>query len=145
MRGIMYEGPGDGPPETSGYRQARQESGCHGNVPHSCSQTRKNSFMIISMKFFSFLSFFFNSLEAFCLRSPSCECFNRILSKWNMRTRCNFYRVTESPLSMGFSRQGYWSGWSCRPPGHLPDPGMEPRSLTLQVDSLPSEPPRTPL
>ena len=134
MRGIMYEGPGDGPPETSGYRQARQESGCHGNVPHSCSQTRKNSFMIISMKFFSFLFFlFFYSLEPFCLRSPSCEGFNRILSKRDILTRCNFYRVAESPLSVGFSRQAYWRGWPCPPPGHLPDPGLEPGS---PVDSL---------
>lgn len=52
-RGWLYTGdePADGPSETSGYRQARQESGFHGNVPHSCSETRKNSFMIISMKF----------------------------------------------------------------------------------------------
>ena len=31
----------------------------------------------------------------------------------------------QAPLSMGFSRQEYWSGLSCQPPGHLPDPGME--------------------
>ena len=128
MRGIMYEGPGDGPPETSGYRQARQESGCLGNVPQSCGETRKNSFMIISMKFFPFLSFFFNSLEPFCLQSPSCECFNRILSKRNILRRCNFYRVAESPLCMGFSRQGYWSGLSRPSPGDLPNSGIKPKS-----------------
>ena len=33
------------------------------------------------------------------------------------------------PLSMGFSRQGSWSGLSCPPPGDLPDPGFEPESL----------------
>ena len=38
---------------------------------------------------------------------------------------------------MGFSRQGYWSGWSCPPSGDLPNPGTEPRSLALQADSLP--------
>ena len=32
------------------------------------------------------------------------------------------------PLSMGFSRQEYWSGLSCPPPGDLPDPGIEPAS-----------------
>ena len=32
-------------------------------------------------------------------------------------------------LSLGFSRQGYWSGWPCPPPGDLSDPGMEPASL----------------
>ena len=40
----------------------------------------------------------------------------------------------------GFSRQEYWSGLLCPPPGDLPNPGIEPRSLELQADSLPSEP-----
>ena len=30
------------------------------------------------------------------------------------------------PLSMGFSRQEYWTGLPCPPPGNLPDPGLEP-------------------
>ena len=46
----------------------------------------------------------------------------------------------QAPLSMGFSRQDYWSGLPFLPPGHLPDPGIKPRSPTLQADSLPSEP-----
>ena len=33
------------------------------------------------------------------------------------------------PLSMGFSRLEYWSGWPCPPPGDLPDPGIERASL----------------
>ena len=45
---------------------------------------------------------------------------------------------------MGFSRQEYWSGLPCPPPGHLPTQGIEPRSPTLRVDSLPSEPPGKP-
>ena len=47
----------------------------------------------------------------------------------------------QSPLSMGFSRQEYWSGLPCCPPGDLPSPGIKPRSPAFQVDSLPSEPP----
>ena len=43
--------------------------------------------------------------------------------------------------SWGFSRLEYWSGLPRPPPGDLPNPGMEPRSPSLQVDSLPSEPP----
>ena len=35
----------------------------------------------------------------------------------------------QAPLSMGFSRQEYWSGLPCPPPRDLPDPGMEPVSL----------------
>ena len=38
-------------------------------------------------------------------------------------------------------RQEYWSGLPCPPPGDLPNPGIEPRSPGLQVDSLLSEPP----
>ena len=46
------------------------------------------------------------------------------------------------PPSMGFSRQAYWSGLPFSSPGHLPNPGIEPGSLALQSDSLPSEPPK---
>ena len=42
----------------------------------------------------------------------------------------------------GFSRQEYWSELPRPPPGDLPNPGTEPKFLTLQVDSLLSEPPR---
>ena len=35
----------------------------------------------------------------------------------------------QAPLSMEFSRQEYWSGWPCPPPGDLPHPGTEPVSL----------------
>ena len=40
----------------------------------------------------------------------------------------------------GFSRQEYWSGLPCPPPGDLPNPGIKPRPPALQEDSLPSEP-----
>ena len=38
----------------------------------------------------------------------------------------------QAPLSMGFSRQKYWSGLPFPSPGGLPDPGIEPRSPALQ-------------
>ena len=38
-----------------------------------------------------------------------------------------------APLSMGFSRQGYWSGWPCPPPGDLLGLGTEPESLESPV------------
>ena len=44
------------------------------------------------------------------------------------------------PLSTEFSRQEYWSGLPCTPLWDLPNPGIEPRSPTLQVYSLLSEP-----
>ena len=35
----------------------------------------------------------------------------------------------QAPLSMRFSRQEYWGGSPCPPPGHLPDPEADPMSL----------------
>ena len=37
--------------------------------------------------------------------------------------------VCQAPLSMGFSRQEYWSGWPFPPPGDFPHPGIKPVSL----------------
>ena len=45
----------------------------------------------------------------------------------------------------GFSRQEYWSGLPCPPPGDLPNTGTEPMSPELQMDSLLSEPPGKPI
>ena len=47
----------------------------------------------------------------------------------------------QAPLSMRSSRQEYWSGLSFPSPGHVPNPGIEPRSPTLQEEALSSEPP----
>ena len=45
---------------------------------------------------------------------------------------CNTLKTVahQAPLSMGFSRQEYWSGLPCSPPGDLPNLGIEPSSLT---------------
>ena len=47
----------------------------------------------------------------------------------------------QTPLAMGFSRWGYWSGLPFPPPGHPSDPGIEPRTpaspASMQKDSLP--------
>ena len=51
----------------------------------------------------------------------------------------------QTSLSMGFTSQEYWSRLPCPPPGDLPNPGIEPRSPTLQADGLPSEPPGKPM
>ena len=47
--------------------------------------------------------------------------------------------------SMEFSRPEYWSGWHSPSPGDLPNPGIKPRSPTLQADSLPAEPQGKPI
>ena len=51
----------------------------------------------------------------------------------------------QAPPSIGFSRQGYWSGLPFSFPGDLPDPGIELKSPTLQAVSLPSEQDKFPL
>ena len=53
---------------------------------------------------------------------PSC-----FICVWLFETLWTVSR--QAPLSMGFSRQEYWSGSPCPPAGDLPDPGMEPVSL----------------
>ena len=45
----------------------------------------------------------------------------------------------QAPLSMDFSRQEYWSGLPFPSPGDLLNPGIKPRSPTLQANALTSE------
>ena len=45
----------------------------------------------------------------------------------------------QAPLSMGFSRQEYWSGLPFPSPGNLSNPGIEPRSPSSKADCLPTE------
>ena len=69
----------------------------------------------------------------------------------NLFSCVQLYRVVCDPMNhrlllfMGFSRQEYWSALPFSSPGDLPNPGTEPQSPALQVDSLPSEPPRKPI
>ena len=51
----------------------------------------------------------------------------------------------QTPPCMEFSRQEHWNGKPFPSAGDLPEPGINPESPALQVDSLPSEPPGKPL
>ena len=51
----------------------------------------------------------------------------------------------QAPLSMGFSRQEYWSGLPFPSPGDLPDPGTEPASPVLAGRFFTTEPPGKPI
>ena len=51
----------------------------------------------------------------------------------------------QAPPPMGFSKEEYWSGLPFPSPWDLPNPGIEPRSPTLQADTLTSEPPGKPI
>ena len=60
----------------------------------------------------------------------------------NLDTFWRFQNCTvacQAAMSMGFSRQEYWSGLPFPSPGDLPDPGIGWNSPALQADSLPSE------
>ena len=61
--------------------------------------------------------------------SPTCAC---VLSRFSRVQLCTTLRTVacQAPLSMGLSRQEYWSGLPWPPPGDPPDPGIEPGSLT---------------
>ena len=72
--------------------------------------------------------------QGLCAQSLSCV--RLFVTPWTV--------AHQTPLSMRFSRQECWSGLPCPPPGDLPHPGMEPRSPSLQADSLPSEPQGSP-
>ena len=48
--------------------------------------------------------------------------------------------ICQAPLSMRFSRQEYWNGFPFFSSENLPNSGITPESLTMQADSLPSEP-----
>ena len=69
----------------------------------------------------------------------------KVLVAQSCLTLCDPLGVAcQTPLSVEFSRQEYWSGQPLPSPGDLPDPGIKPGSPSLQVDSLPAEPPGKP-
>ena len=71
-----------------------------------------------------------------CVRVCAClhSCVRLFATPWTV--------AHQASLSMKFSRQEYWKGLPFSSPGDLPNPRTEPRSPTLQADSLLSETPR---
>ena len=82
-------------------------------------------------------------LKAVCVRMPSpFSSAHLFVTLWTV--------ACQAPLAIGFSRQKYWSGLPCRPPGDLPDPGIGSASRVLcllqwEAGSLPLVPPGKPL
>ena len=72
-----------------------------------------------------------------CYRNQYCCCVSYSVVSDSLLTPWTAAR--QAPLSVGFSRQEYWSGLPFPSPGDLPDPGIKPSSPTLQADSLSSE------
>ena len=77
------------------------------------------------------------------IKSNAREC-NKCVSSVMSNSGTPWTIAHQAPLSMGFSRQEYWSGLPCPPPGDLPNPRIKPRSPAMQADSLLSEPPGKP-
>ena len=78
-------------------------------------------------------SVFLTFAASVCVRAQLVSCVQLFVTLWAI--------ACQAPLSMGILRQEYRSGLPCPPPGDLPNPGIEPRSPTLQVDSLLSDSP----
>ena len=71
-----------------------------------------------------------------CVKVKSLSCAQLFVTLWTV--------AHQASPSMGFSRQGHWSGLPFSFPGDLPDPGIESRSPALQAEALTSEPPGKP-
>ena len=69
-------------------------------------------------------------------------CFAQSLSRVSLQP--NGLQLARLLCPWEFSRQEYWSGLPCPPPGDLCNPGIEPGSPAMQVDSLPAELPEKP-
>ena len=68
-----------------------------------------------------------------CVHAPACTLSHSVMSclfatPWTV--------AKQAPLSMGFPKQEYWSGWPFPPQGDLPNPGIKPASPPLQAYSL---------
>ena len=68
-------------------------------------------------------------MQVFCYRCmiSHFSCVLLFVTPWTV--------ACQAPLSMAFSRQEYWSGLPCPPPGDLLYPGIESKTPSLQVDS----------
>ena len=98
----------------------------------------------VSLCQWSLLSFLWQACHSHPCSSPLYQKV-KVLVTQSCPTLCDpITAAHQAALSMGFSRQGYWSGVPFLSPGDLSDPGIEPRSLALQGESLPTELPGSP-
>ena len=117
---------------------------CHGNVFHcSFCGLKTHSYVIPEMPMWKqAVAVYLKLLIAMLLllrkvKVKSLNCVRLIATPWTV--------ARQAPLSMGFSRQEYWSGLPFPSLGDLSNPGIKPRSPALQADALSSEPPGKPL
>ena len=78
--------------------------------------------------------------EVNCMCSEALDLRLCVLVAQSCLTLCNLMNCScQGPLSLEFSRQEYWSGLPFPSPGDLPEPGIKPGTLELQVDALLSQ------
>ena len=71
------------------------------------------------------------------MHAQSLSCVQLFVTPWTV--------ARQTPLSMEFSRQEYWTGLPFPPPRDFPDPGIKSMSSVLQADYLPYEQPGKPI
>ena len=108
--------------------------------PHLCFSTIDTSFVYTSKKTLGIFlmdgfALYLSSWYGLWNRKVKVKSFSRVrlfATRWTV--------VHQAPLSMGFSRQEYWSGLPFPSPGDLPNLGIEPGYPALQADASPPEP-----
>ena len=105
----------------------------------SCWQSKGSHMLTLTI---SFIQTFTKQCNFLDYLVPAC-----VLSHFSrVRLFAALWTVAHSsPLSVGFSRQEYWSGLPFPSPGDLPHPGINPGLPALQSDSLPSKPSGKPI
>ena len=106
-----------------------------------------SSALVLTLKFYYACCVIYHlpstkGLATFCLKNQICAVLSHSVVSYSLGPQV--LQPTRLLCPWGFSRQEYRSGLPCPLAGYLPNPGIEPRSPTLQADSLPSEPPGKP-
>ena len=108
---------------------------------HNFLLSNQQSTLVTSISTHSFLPITMKEMSLLLLKTylAFCALYSNPPALWGCAVLSRFSHVQlfvtpwtaahQAPLSMRFSRQEYWNGLPCPPPGDLPDPGMEPTSL----------------
>ena len=103
----------------------------------SLLQVPSFSWLVLGISHFSLILTAIKQDKYYFLKVKSLSCVQLFATPWTI--------AYQAPSSMGFSRQGFWSGLPFPSPEDLPNPGIKPGSPILQADALSSEPPGKPL
>ena len=102
--------------------------------PMDCSLSGSSVHGILQARILEWVAISFSNARKWKVKLKSLSRIRLFATPWTV--------AHQAPLSMGFSRQEYWSGLPFPSPGDLPYPGIEPGPPALQADSLPSAEPK---